>query len=134
MPELSDAEQASLTELTRRVGHLNAHHRTDPGTLVRFLRARKFDVDRAERYFRKALAFWEKHGVANALNTFNLEAYERCLSPWWLSGGFLGHGLNGEMIAYERLSRCNWPKLSESLPWHHFQKMDIIHCVRSLAA
>jgi hypothetical protein len=134
LPQLSKVQADALEELARRVAALSCKHRTDPGTLVRFLRARKFDVDKAEKYFRKAAAYWEKHGVRQALSTWNLEAYEQCLRPWWLSGGFLGHGINGEMIAYERLSKCYWPKLSQTLPWHALEKIDIIHCLRSLAA
>lgn len=134
LPDLSASEQESLTELTRRVAKFSDRHRIDPGTLVRFLRARKFRVDAAESLFCKAVDYWEQHDVRNALTSWNLEAYERCLSPWWLAGGFFGHGLRGEMIAYERLSKCNWPKLKETLPWEEIEKLDIVHCIRALAA
>eukprot|EP00439_Symbiodinium_sp_Y106_P039362 s672_g4.t2 len=57
-----------------------------------------------------------------------------CLAPWWLSGGFLGHGLQGEPVALERLGRCSWPKLCNRLDFEVLKKLDIVHCRRSLAA
>jgi len=134
LPELSDAQAESVAELGRRVRKYSHKHRTDPCTLLRFLRARKYDVDRAERYFKKAVSYWNKWGVRDALTTWNLEAYERCLGAWWLSGGFLGHGLKGQAVAYERLCRCYWPKLVGVLPWHDLVRLDIVHCLRCLAA
>ena len=52
----------------------------------------------------------------NVLHRISLKAIAfRCLAPWWLSGGFLGHGLQGEPVALERLGRCSWPKLCNKL-------------------
>lgn len=134
LPPLSETEMKALEELERRVKKYTHKHRTDQCTLVRFLRARKFSVDRAERYFLKAVKYYDKHGVTEAMETWNLEAYERCLGPWWLSGGFFGHGLKGEPIAYERLARCNWLKIIKALDWRDIERLDIVHCLRAVGA
>mmetsp|Transcript_65068 Transcript_65068/g.153097 ORF Transcript_65068/g.153097 Transcript_65068/m.153097 type:complete len:430 (-) Transcript_65068:145-1434(-) len=136
VPELREGEAAKLVDLQRAVGDLRAQHqhRVDRCTLLRFLRAEKGKVDRAERKIRESIKWMEENDVANVFTTWNLEAYERCLAPWWLSGGFLGHGLQGEPVAVERLGRCSWPKLCNRLDFEVLKKMDIVHCRRCLAA
>jgi len=134
LPDLNEKQRAALKELETRVEDLSSIYRTDPGTLVRFMRARKFDVDASETYFREAMKWWEKNDIKEVLTTWNLEAYEQCFAPWYLSGGFMGHGREGEAIAYQRLSKCNWPKWVQTFPRQHIKKLDIVHCLRSLAA
>lgn len=72
-------------------------------------------MKKAEKKLREAIKWIEENDVLHATDTWDLEAYERCLAPWWLSGGFLGHGLQGEPVALERLGRCSWPKLCNTL-------------------
>lgn len=136
LPELREGEDAKLQELEDLVEdlRLQRRHRVDRCTLLRFLRAEKGKVIKANKKIREAIAWIEENDVLNAIDTWNLEAYEKCLAPWWLSGGFLGHGLHGEPVALERLGRCSWPKLSNRLDFEVLKKLDIIHCRRCLAA
>lgn len=136
LPELREGEDVKLQELEDLVEdlRLQRRHRVDRCTLLRFLRAEKGKVVKANKKMREAIAWIEENDVLNAIDTWNLEAYEKCLAPWWLSGGFLGHGLHGEPVALERLGRCSWPKLSNRLDFEVLKKLDIIHCRRCLAA
>jgi len=132
--DLDPDAKAALADLGQRVADLAGRTRTDASTLQRYLRARKGNVPAAERYFRAAFEWRQARGVERCLVEWNLEVYERCLAPWWLSGGLLGHGLRGEQVGYERMARCNWPRLMNIMPWEHIEKIDIVHCMRSLAA
>jgi hypothetical protein len=134
LPKLSEVELAKLEALGERLQDLVKVRRKEPAVLLRYLRARKWNVKAAEKYFRAAADWREAHDVDNVFNTWNLEAYEKCLAPWWLSGGMFGHGLRGEPVAFERLPKCEWPTLIESLPWEDIVKLDIVHCMRALAA
>jgi len=136
VPELREGEADKLEELRQKVVDIREQHRhrVDNCTLLRFLRAEKGKVPRAEKKLREAIKWMEENDVANVFKTWNLEAYEKCLAPWWLSGGFLGHGLQGEPVALERLGRCSWPKLCNRLDFEVLKKLDIVHCRRSLAA
>lgn len=129
-PDESDKVRA----LQRRLGTLSTAHRTDLATLIRYLRARDGDIDKAEALFREAAQWKLDVGAYQSLSSWNLEVYERCLAPWWPCGGFIGHGLQGEPVGLERLGICNFSKLTELLPWDAFQKIDIVHAQRSLAA
>jgi len=135
IPKLSDAEHALLLKLEERVQDLSATkvHRTDRSTLLRFLRARKGDVAKAETLLRSAADFKRRNDVDNVFRSWNLAAYEQCLAPWWLSGGFVGHGRKGEPVALERLGRCNFAKLITTMPFDVLQKLDIVHSMRCLA-
>lgn len=134
VPQLSAENTFRLDELERRVADLASRARIDRSTLVRYLRPRKFNVVAAEKYFRNALVWREKHGVDRLLSEINLKAYEECLGPWWLSGGLLGKSKMGGPVAYEMLARCQWPKLINRLAWHDIELLDQVHCMRSLAA
>lgn len=136
LPELRQGEDVKIQELEELVEDLREQrrHRVDRCTLLRFLRAEKGKVQKAEKKLREAISWMEEHDVLNAFVTWDLEAYEKCLAPWWLSGGFLGHGLQGEPVALERLGRCSWPKLCNKLDLKVLRKLDIVHCRRSLAA
>mmetsp|Transcript_46366 Transcript_46366/g.110409 ORF Transcript_46366/g.110409 Transcript_46366/m.110409 type:complete len:440 (+) Transcript_46366:103-1422(+) len=134
LPQLSEEERAGLAALSQRVTDMT-HCRRDKGTLLRFLKARKGDVVAAEAYFRKAMRYWCDIGGPNFFNGgMKLEAYEQCLSPWWLSGGLLGHGRRGEVVALERLGRCSFAKMFETFPMEDLKKLDAVHLLRSLAA
>jgi hypothetical protein len=135
LPQLSSERAAALEDLSQRIKkRFPRDYRTDPGTLVRYLRARQWNVQKAENFFAEAVAFWEEHGLRDTFSTWSLEAYEHCLAPWWLSGGLLGHGLKGEPLAYERLPNCRWSVFKDMLPWEDILKLDVVHCLRSLAA
>jgi hypothetical protein len=136
LPELSLEQKDKLTALSYRVLDLTTigSIRTDPCTLLRYLRARKGNVEQAEILLREAAKFRQKHDINRVFTHWNLEAYEQCLAPWWLSGGWAGHGRNGEPIAFERLGRCNFSKLTDQLPFEDLLKLDILHSCRSLAA
>eukprot|EP00931_Biecheleriopsis_adriatica_P074733 TRINITY_DN48738_c0_g1_i1.p1 TRINITY_DN48738_c0_g1~~TRINITY_DN48738_c0_g1_i1.p1 ORF type:complete len:435 (+),score=91.23 TRINITY_DN48738_c0_g1_i1:47-1306(+) len=133
LPALTREQEQQLSALTERVADLEGHRR-DPSTLLRFLRARKYDVAAAEKQFRQAIEWRQQHDIDRVFTHWNLEAFERCLAPWWLSGGLFGHGRDGQPIAYERLGRCNFPKLAQSIPFELLLKLDIVHCERSIAA
>lgn len=111
-----------------------AGFRTDTSTLLRYLRARKFDLAAAEKLLREAVTFRQKHNLELVFNHWNLEAYHDCLGPWWHSGGLLGHGLNGQPIAYERLGRCNFTKLAATMPFELLLKCDMVHSLHCVAA
>ncbi|CAJ1367907.1 unnamed protein product [Effrenium voratum] len=136
MPQLREGEEEKIWELKELVADLKEQqrHRVDNLTLMRFLRAEKGKVHKAEKKIRDAISWMEENDVLNALDKWNLEAYEKCLAPWWLSGGFLGHGLQGEPVALERIGRCSWPKLCARLDFEVLKRLDIVHCRRSLAA
>jgi len=136
LPELRQGEDVKIQELEDMVEDLRSQrrHRVDRCTLLRFLRAEKGKVQKANKKIREAIKWIEENDVLNSIDNWDLEAFEKCLAPWWLSGGFLGHGLHGEPVALERLGRCSWPKLSNRLDFEVLKKMDIVHCQRCLAA
>mmetsp|Transcript_48338 Transcript_48338/g.142648 ORF Transcript_48338/g.142648 Transcript_48338/m.142648 type:complete len:329 (-) Transcript_48338:29-1015(-) len=135
MPALSPAELAVTRELFARVGDLTAAgKRTDMGTMWRFLQARKGNVEGAEAYFRKAVAFRDSLNLDELDTSWDLEAYERCFAPWWCRGGILGHGKSGQVVGLERCGLSGFPELSLKLPWEVLVRMDAVHIVRSLAA
>lgn len=135
LPPLGDDEARGLQELAARVKDLaDAGHRTDLATLLRYLRARKGKVDKADELFRKACAVREEHDVDRAFSHWDLEAFERILAPWWLSGGIIGYGLQGEPVAIERIGHCSWPKLMHEVPFHVLEKIDLVHSMRCLGA
>merc|ERR1719343_1238686 len=136
LPPLSAVESEKLADLHRRVSDLekSKSHRTDPVTLHRFLKAKKWNVRNAEKQLRQAAAHRKEWDIDRVFTHWNLKAYERCLARYWLSGGFIGHGKNGEPVAIERIGRCRWPQLSQKLPWEVLMRIDIVHCLRSLAA
>eukprot|EP00928_Gymnodinium_smaydae_P049578 TRINITY_DN33294_c0_g1_i1.p1 TRINITY_DN33294_c0_g1~~TRINITY_DN33294_c0_g1_i1.p1 ORF type:complete len:468 (+),score=79.63 TRINITY_DN33294_c0_g1_i1:69-1406(+) len=134
LPELSAEELRKVEELESRVTDVKAGRRTDRATLLRYLIARRFNVDQAEALFRESVKWALRHDVDNALTTWNLEAYERSLAPWWLSGGILGRGLNNEVVALERIGHCHWPKLCDQVPLDLLLRIDMVHCQRVIAA
>mmetsp|Transcript_128512 Transcript_128512/g.363702 ORF Transcript_128512/g.363702 Transcript_128512/m.363702 type:complete len:444 (-) Transcript_128512:101-1432(-) len=133
--DLSPKERERLHALRERVaGPLRGKHRTDLSTCLRFLRARQGNVEEAAKLLHEAAALRREHGLDDMFTDWNMKAYEECFAPWWLSGGFIGHGFRGEPIAVERIGHCNFPKLVETVPWDALVKMDIVHCQRALAA
>jgi len=134
-PEHTEDEATKLEALATRLAEFTEQEiRTDPSVMLRFLRARKGDVNAAEKYFRKAMTYHKEWDIEGVFTRWNLEAYEQVMAPWWLSGGFLGHSKKGEAVAYERIGCCNWPKLIERVPWEVIIKLDIVHLRRSHAA
>jgi len=146
LPELSAEQQDKLADLSTRVADLTSAGsiRTDPSTLLRYLRARKYNVAQADKFLREAAAYRQKHDIDGVCTRWNLEAYQYCLEPWWLSGGFLelrpyesyqlGHARDGTPVAHERLGRCNFAKLQTMLTSDQLLKLDIVHSQRCIAA
>lgn len=135
LPPLSPKEEMSLGLLEHSVADLaNEGVRVDRSTLLRYLKATKGKEKKAESMFRRATKWRKDHDVDGALAHWDLEALEECLAPWWVSGGLMGHGLNGEPVAWERIGHCSWPKLCAQLPFEILQKIDLVHCMRSLGA
>jgi len=136
LPRMEPNETAALHQLEQCV--MDVHHegyqRSDRATLLRFLRARQGDVQLAATLFREAAAWRQTQDVNRALTHWNLDALEQCLAPWWPSGGFLGFGLNGEPLAFERIGRCDFPRLTDTLPFEILLKIDLVQCMRSLGA
>eukprot|EP00931_Biecheleriopsis_adriatica_P028809 TRINITY_DN17177_c0_g1_i1.p1 TRINITY_DN17177_c0_g1~~TRINITY_DN17177_c0_g1_i1.p1 ORF type:complete len:450 (+),score=81.16 TRINITY_DN17177_c0_g1_i1:60-1409(+) len=136
LPRLRPGEERLLAELERRVSDVGEMplQRVDRCYLLRCLRAEKGKLDNAERKIRQSAKWLQENDVFRVFTHWNLEAYEQCLAPWWLSGGFLGHGLGGEPVALERIGRCSWPKLCNQIDLEILKKIDIVHCLRSIAA
>jgi len=134
LPALCAKEVAALAEVREAVQDLSATHRIDDSTLLRYLRARKGNAAAATAYFRSSAQWRDSLGVNTALKDWNLRAYEDSLAPWWLSGGVLGLGKQGEPIGWERLGRCHLPSLLSQVGLEDFIKLDIVHTLRSLAA
>jgi len=134
LPALPAEDSAALAELREAVRDLPAAHRTDDSTLLRYLRARKGDPVAAIVYFRSAAQWRDSLGVDRALKDWNLRAYEESLAPWWLSGGVLGLSRQGEPVAWERMGGCHLPRLLQQLSFDDIMKLDIVHCMRSLAS
>eukprot|EP00930_Biecheleria_cincta_P089890 TRINITY_DN7922_c0_g3_i1.p1 TRINITY_DN7922_c0_g3~~TRINITY_DN7922_c0_g3_i1.p1 ORF type:complete len:417 (+),score=79.47 TRINITY_DN7922_c0_g3_i1:75-1325(+) len=134
-PDLDPDVKKKILVLAERVTDLKeAGFRTDPSTLLRYLRARKFDLVAAEKQLREAVAWRQKHNLETVFTHWNLEAFHDCLGPWYHSGGILGHGKNGQPIAYERLGRANFPKLAASMPFELLLKCDMVHSLHCVAA
>lgn len=132
---LRPGEAPMLQQFEDRIRDIDStSFRVDRPYLVRTLRAEKGKLDKAEKRLRASIKWQEERDVANVLATWNLDAYEKCLAPWWLSGGFIGHGRGGEPVALERLGRCSWPNLQRTVDMEILQKIDIVHCIRTLAA
>eukprot|EP00929_Paragymnodinium_shiwhaense_P000127 TRINITY_DN10035_c0_g1_i1.p1 TRINITY_DN10035_c0_g1~~TRINITY_DN10035_c0_g1_i1.p1 ORF type:complete len:493 (+),score=104.22 TRINITY_DN10035_c0_g1_i1:102-1580(+) len=129
-------EEIKVLELEQRVLDITraARHRTDRATLLRFIRARKGNVEKAEYYLREAAKWYEKYDIHNVFTTWNLDVYEKFLRPYWLSGGLMGHGKNGEPVGWERIGKCHWPKLCAAVPFEAWLKVDQTHCMRCMAA
>lgn len=135
IPVLSADQAATLEIFTRNVQDLaDAGARVDQATLLRYLRAKKFQLQKAETLFRKAMQWRKDNDLDRIATHWDLEAYERTLAPWWLSGGIIGVGLQGQPVALERIGRCKWPHMCDALPFEVLQKLDAVHCMRCLAA
>jgi len=133
--EMTSDEEEKLARLQELVADLTqACPRFEADRLYRVLRAAGGNVNVAAQRLRQADKFRRDHDMDRALSHWDLEAYEECLKPWWVSGGFLGHGREGQPVAYERLGACNWPRLCKQLPWDLIQKLDVVHIQRVLAA
>lgn len=134
-PDLDPEVKKKIPVFAERVTDLKeAGFRTDPSTLLRYLRARKYDLAAAEKQLRDAVAFRQKHNLQTVFTDWNLEAFHDCLGPWWHSGGLFGHGKNGQPIAYERLGRANFPKLAAAMPFDLLLKCDMVHSLHCVAA
>lgn len=134
LPEMTTSESDALRTLQKRLSDVAvAGSRCDPSTLLRFLKEKKLDPAQAELFFREALAMRQLHGVDKALSTWNLELYEQCLAPWWPNGGFLGHSIDGRPVVLERFGRADIAFLVEKVPIEILLKIEIVHCLRTLA-
>merc|ERR1712060_512220 len=75
----------------------------------------------------------QRNDVERAFTHWDLNIYERCLAPWWPSGGFIGHGREGEPVVLERLGQCHWSSIYDNVPLNVLEKMEIVHTLRTLA-
>jgi len=138
-PDLGMEQSKKVSALLERVSDLKgAGYRqgyfTDPSTLVRYLRARNGNVAEAEKLLRDTVKWRTKHDIDQLFTHWNLAAYEECLKPWYLSGGLFGHGRSGHPVAYERLGRAKYAKLTAMIPFDLMLKCDIVNCERIVAA
>jgi len=143
LPELGAERREKVDSLSRRVEDLTelamkgpglGGHRTDGSTLVRYLRGNKWNVDKAEEQLRTAASWRQQCDMDQIFTRWDLEAYERCLAPWWLSGGFLGHTRHGQPVALERIGHCHFPNLVKAIPWEVLLRIDVVSCNRLLGA
>lgn len=78
----------------------------DPITLLRFLRARKGNINLASEMYRKAmdLRFGPKVGFERRFRAGQLDiSIHRMLDPFWCVNGMLGFDKDGDPVLYERL-------------------------------
>ena len=104
---MDEEEETALEQLINRVRHLKIYYRhTDRLTLLRFLRARKGDVDKAEDMFRHMVAWWDSNNMDRRLKTLKpLDFYP---------GGVCGHDLDGDPVTWGRYGQIDTSSVLKS--------------------
>jgi len=64
----------------------------------------------------------------------NLDAYEKCLGPWWVSGGLIGWSKEKRPVYYEPFGKCKWAQITTRIPKRELVKIDLLHQMRVLGA
>lgn len=134
-PELSESHSEKVIALRERVSDLDlVCFRLDDNTLVRFLRARKWNVAKAEVLLRKAHGIQTGQRLDRVLTDPLLLHIADVLFPWHHSGGFLGHSRTGSPVVLDRQGCAKFHKLVESIPADVLMSLDRLHFFRGLAA
>lgn len=103
----------------------------DTRVLLRFLRARQEDVDRAAAMFRHTHAWRTEHRVSSYLTDVNLEAH-RDLDPYWRTSGIIGHDRDNDLVLFERMGKVHVPSLT-SLGLTGLYRHEAYHMERVMA-
>jgi len=135
LPKHTSDEAVKLQILSRNLAdELKVGHRADQGTLLRYLRAQKGNIVSAEKYFREAMKFRREYDMDNMFADWDLDAYERCLGPWWVSGGLVGWSHDRRPVYYEPFGKCKWTQIIARIPKRQLIKIDLVHQMRVLGA
>merc|ERR1712137_559073 len=70
----------------------------------------------------------------NMFADWDLDAYERCLGPWWVSGGLVGWSHDRRPVYYEPFGKCKWTQIIARIPKRQLIKIDLVHQMRVLGA
>lgn len=116
-------EEVALVEFKRRVQDLvKPSH--DDFYLRRWLKARCFDVDKAEQMYRASMAFREKMKVDTILEDYKQpEVLQK-----YLTGGFCGHARDGSPVRVEPYGRLDIKGLMCSVRKSDLEKAKIQQC------
>jgi hypothetical protein len=91
---MEEEEEQALKPLIRNVKHLKKYYKhTDRLTLLRFLRARKGDVELAELMFRHMVAWWDTMNIEEKISSNPLAYYP---------GGICGRDRDGDPVTWGR--------------------------------
>jgi len=135
LPRHTNDEAVKLQMLSRKLAdELKLGHRADHNTLLRYLRAEKGNVVMAEKCFRDAMSVRKDYDVDAMFTDWDLDAYESCLGPWWVSGGLVGWSNEKRPVYYEPFGKCKWTQITARIPKRELVKMDLLHQMRVLGA
>nr|XP_022342458.1 retinal-binding protein-like isoform X1 [Crassostrea virginica] len=116
-------EEQALVEFKRRLKDLiKPNH--DDFFLRKWLKARCFDVDKAEQMFRSSMAFREKMKVDTILEDYEPPEVLRK----YLTGGFCGHARDGSPVRVEPFGRLDMKGLMCSVKKSDLEKAKIQQC------
>mmetsp|Transcript_100155 Transcript_100155/g.188692 ORF Transcript_100155/g.188692 Transcript_100155/m.188692 type:complete len:443 (-) Transcript_100155:21-1349(-) len=134
LPELTHEETQKISALRSAVSDLPREEvRLDVNTLYRFLLARKGNVQKAEKLFREAHRQYVKYRFDKLFQDPVIQSCAEALMPWYHSGGFIGHSLEGYPVAMERFGWGRFHELCNTLPFDLLLKLDHLHTFRGLA-
>lgn len=122
LERIQPSEVSACKELLQSIRHIKGPK--DPMTMLRYLRARQGDVDKAVEMYRNSMRWREEtqwvHGFFNG--TIDDDLHVR-LSPHWKCIGVLGWDRVGRPVIYERLGQIHLRSLlqipDEFLAKHH---------------
>ncbi|XP_048763244.2 retinal-binding protein-like [Ostrea edulis] len=96
--------------------------------LRRWLKARSYDVDKAEQMYRASMAFREKMHVDTILQKYQQpEVLQK-----YLTGGFCGHAKDGSPVRIEPYGRLDMKGIMCSVKKSDLEKAKIQQCERTL--
>jgi hypothetical protein len=105
---MTDEEKNNLEQLIRRVKHLKKYYKhLDRLTILRFLRARKNDVNKAEDMLRNMVAWWDSSQMDKVLKSNEAMDY--------YPGGVCGRDLVGDPIIWGRYGEIDPVSVMESV-------------------
>lgn len=106
---LTESQKSILAELKIKLTELNYKARTDDGTLLRFLRARKFDLELALDMFIKCEKWREEFGTNTILEDFKYT--EKPLVAQMYPQYYHKTDKEGRPVYYEELGKINFTKM-----------------------